>query len=72
MTEMGKLAPGSAESVAIWNEIDAILAEECPSYIVGYLPAKEWAYNADLVWDQEGIWDYWWNSYWKNPEDHNK
>lgn len=70
LEEMSGYPVGSAESVAVWNQIDEILADECPSVCFSWSTNKLWVHNADLVIDCEGSWDYIWNSYWKNPEDH--
>lgn len=70
LEEMVKYPVGSAKSVEIWNQIDAILADECPSVCFSWSTNKLWVHDADLVYDCEGTWDYLWNSYWRNPADH--
>jgi len=70
LSDIGLVPFGSEESVAMWQRIDELLEEYCPSIILGHTPAGTFAMSADLVWDSPDNWWYWWNSYFTNPADH--
>lgn len=65
MAEFGTKPAFGTESVALWAELDQLLADECPSIVIYHTPAGEYAMNPDLNWNYEGPWRYWWNAYWE-------
>lgn len=71
MAILGTTPVASEESLAAWEQLDAILAEECPDVLFGKATSGTFAKNPDLVWNfNEGTWRHWWNSYWTNPAEH--
>ena len=58
-----------AESVAYWNELAELMAEEVPFVVFGAV--HEFYVSAPgLNNDRQGIWRYWFNDWWTDPAAH--
>lgn len=58
-----------AESVAYWNELAELMAEEVPFVIFGAV--HEFYVSAEgLNNDRQGVWRYWFNDWWTDPAAH--
>ena len=62
-------ATGSDESITYWEELAMLMVEEVPFIIYGG-NVEYYAYNPDLNLNREGSWQFFFNAYWNNPEEH--
>lgn len=62
---------GSQESVATWNELADLMAEEVPFIIFGGV-YEFYIYAPGLNSDRQGDWRYWFNDWWTDPASHGK
>ena len=59
----------SDKSVAYWNELAELMADEVPFIIFGAV--EEFFVSAPgLVNDRQGVWRYWFNDWWTDPAAH--
>ena len=61
----------SAESVAHWQELAELMADEVPFIIFGGVQ-EFFVSDGNLNTDRQGVWRYWFNDWWTNPEMHGK
>lgn len=60
-----------AESVAYWQELAELMADEVPFVVFGAVQ-ECYVSAGDLNTDRQGVWRYWFNDWWTNPEAHGK
>lgn len=71
LAKMDSVVVGSAESVAYWQELADLMAEEVPFVIFGGV--YEYFVSAPgLVNNRQGSWRYWFNDWWTDPASHGK
>jgi len=71
LAQMDGVVVGSAESVAYWQELADLMAEEVPFVIFGGV--YEYFVSAPgLVNNRQGDWRYWFNDWWTDPASHGK
>ena len=71
IAQMDGVVVGSAESVAYWQELADLMAEEVPFVIFGGV--YEYFVSAPgLVNNRQGDWRYWFNDWWTDPASHGK
>lgn len=66
---IGAAIPGGAESTTAWKTMSEKWAADAHIILLG-ASSNKLQHNADLVFDAEGTWRYFFNSYWKNPSQH--
>ncbi len=69
LEEMEVMEVGSEEYIAKWNELAAIMAEDCA---IGHMGIIDWVWYhpATLHTDHEGMFPYVYNYFWEDPENH--
>lgn len=61
LAQLNTYPVGSEESIAVWKQLDKMLAEYCPSISLGNGGLQMVFTN--MEWNCEGSWRYWWNAY---------
>lgn len=67
--ELTEMVVDSDEYMAKWKELHQLMVDECTHIWFGFLDWY-WNHNQDLVPNYEGVHAYFFNSYWKHPEEH--
>ena len=71
MAKLETLPVGSQESIATWQELADLMAEEVPFIIFGGV-YEFYIYAPGLNSDRQGDWRYWFNDWWDDPTSHGK
>lgn len=67
--ELADLELDSEEYMAKWEELHQLMVDDCSHIWIGFLDWY-WNHNVELNCDYEGVHPYFFNAYWKNPEEH--
>lgn len=67
--ELAELEVDSEEYMAKWQELHQVMVDDCSHVWFGFLNWY-WNHNVDLYCDYEGVHPYMFNTYWRNPEEH--
>lgn len=67
--ELAELEVDSEEYMAKWKELHQYMVDECSHVWMGFLDWY-WNHDVDFVPNYEGVHSYFFNSYWKHPEEH--
>ena len=67
--ELGGLLAGTPEYKAKWEELSALMVDECAVIPIG-TSTLVWSMDPDFNLEFDGYVTYLFNSYWTNPEDH--
>ena len=71
LAKLDGVVVGSEESVAYWQELADLMAEEVPFVIFGGV-YEYFVYVPGLVVNRQGDWRYWFNDWWTDPAAHGK
>lgn len=68
--KLSGLQPNTEESIATWKELDKLMVEEVPFFVVSQT-VMGYALHNDLELNNETWFRMYWNAYWNNPAQHN-
>lgn len=70
VNQLGTEVVNSQESIACWEQLDAMMVEEVPFLIISQT-VMGYAMTNDLQLNNESWYRMYWNAYWTNPDQHN-
>lgn len=69
IAEMNTQIAGSADYLANWEELSQVMADGCAAPFMGQMNWT-WSHDGDFVVNDDGLHQFFYNSYWNNPEEH--